>query len=149
VVRFDVWDTAGQESYKCLVPVYARGAMLALVVFDRSARLAFESLSSWSEFLKNEVKIDNFVIVASKNDIEPKVPTNKAVKWCNEHTADYIEKSAKTGFQIELLFQIVARNVLALVDDDLRAELKKSDSGLMLVNSKPDSRRVCPADPVQ
>jgi small GTP-binding protein len=143
-VRFDVWDTAGQETYRCLVPVYARGAVLALVVFNRSSRLTFESLSSWSEFLRNEVKIDTFLIVGNKSDLEPKVSTEEARNWCNDNDAEYIETSAKTGFQIELLFQIVAKNVLSLVGEDLTADLKKGDSGLILVNSRPDPRRACP-----
>jgi signal recognition particle receptor subunit beta len=83
-------------------PVSVRGVALALVVFDCSARLIFESLLLWSEFLKNEVKIDNIVTVANKSDLKPKISTDGVVKWCNDRNANSIETLAKKRFQIEL-----------------------------------------------
>ncbi|ESN94753.1 hypothetical protein HELRODRAFT_87581, partial [Helobdella robusta] len=34
VCKFQIWDTAGQEKYKSLAPMYYRGAAAAIVVFD-------------------------------------------------------------------------------------------------------------------
>ena len=33
-LHFKIWDTAGQEKYHCLVPMYYRGSDAALVVYD-------------------------------------------------------------------------------------------------------------------
>lgn len=33
-VKFEIWDTAGQERYHSLAPMYYRGAQAAIVVFD-------------------------------------------------------------------------------------------------------------------
>ena len=33
-LHFQIWDTAGQEKYLSLIPMYLRGAQVALVVFD-------------------------------------------------------------------------------------------------------------------
>jgi small GTP-binding protein len=112
-VHFELWDTAGQESYKCLVPVYARGAVFALVVFDRSSRDSFENLGSWAEFLKSDVEIENFLVVGNKSDLAPAVTTQEASDWARLMSADYVETSAKTGANIRLLFQMVARRVVA------------------------------------
>lgn len=32
--RFQIWDTAGQEKYRALAPMYFRGAAAAIVVYD-------------------------------------------------------------------------------------------------------------------
>ena len=34
LVKFEIWDTAGQEKYRSLAPLYYRGASAALVVYD-------------------------------------------------------------------------------------------------------------------
>ena len=34
VINFQIWDTAGQERYMALVPMYLRGAQVALIVYD-------------------------------------------------------------------------------------------------------------------
>jgi small GTP-binding protein len=115
--HFDLWDTAGQESYKCLVPVYARGAVLALVVFDRTSRDSFDNLSFWSEFLKSDVAIDNILVVGNKSDLPPGVSTQDAQNWCAQAGAEYIETSAKTGTNIDALFQTAAKKVIAATDN--------------------------------
>lgn len=33
-VRLNIWDTTGQEKYKCLCPLYFRDADAALLLFD-------------------------------------------------------------------------------------------------------------------
>ena len=33
-IKFQIWDTAGQEKYHSLAPMYYRGASAAIVVFD-------------------------------------------------------------------------------------------------------------------
>jgi small GTP-binding protein len=33
-VRFEMWDTAGQEKYLSVAPMYYRGAQAAIVVYD-------------------------------------------------------------------------------------------------------------------
>jgi small GTP-binding protein len=33
-VKFEIWDTAGQEKYHSLAPMYYRGASAAVVVYD-------------------------------------------------------------------------------------------------------------------
>jgi small GTP-binding protein len=112
-VCFDLWDTAGQENYKCLVPVYARGAVLAILVFDRASKLSFTNLAYWVDFLKANVAIDNLLVVGNKCDLPAEVSNDDALAWCHEIGADYIETSAKTGAQIDVLFQTVAKKVVA------------------------------------
>lgn len=38
-LRFEIWDTAGQEKYHSVTPLYYRGAHAALVVYDISKRV--------------------------------------------------------------------------------------------------------------
>jgi small GTP-binding protein len=142
-VHFDLWDTAGQENYKCLVPIYAREAVLALIVFDRNSRPSFESLSYWSEFLRNDVALENFIVVGNKSDLTPETTTKEAQQWCQTCGADYIETSAMTGSQITALFQLVAKKVLELTSDTMKMQRRPSDSGVILLNAKPLEKPFC------
>jgi small GTP-binding protein len=142
-VCFDLWDTAGQESYKCLVPVYARGALLALIVFDRHSRQSFDSLLHWSEFLRNDVALDNFLVVGNKSDLPPETTSDEARQWCETCRADYIETSAKTGSQIDVLFQLVAKKVLELTAETMRMQRWPSDSGIILLNTIAPPKKIC------
>jgi small GTP-binding protein len=143
-VCFDLWDTAGQESYKCLVPIYARGAVLALLVFDKASLLSFKNLSYWIDFLKLDVGIDSLIVVGNKTDLPAEVTKEEARILCREIGADYVETSAKFGTQIDALFQMVARKVLAASDESKPTHHKASESGALLLNTGPGAGGDCP-----
>lgn len=46
-VKYNIWDTAGQEKYRCLTKMYFRDANVALVVFDVTNRRSFDSVDFW------------------------------------------------------------------------------------------------------
>ena len=46
-VRLQVWDTAGQESFRSITRSYYRGAIGALLVYDITNVSTFESLPTW------------------------------------------------------------------------------------------------------
>ena len=52
-VRLQLWDTAGQEKYHSLAPMYYRGAAAAIVVYDITRMDSFKTLQNWvNEFNK-------------------------------------------------------------------------------------------------
>lgn len=69
-VKYEIWDTAGQERYYSLIPMYYRGAQVALIVYDVTSEESFQSAKRWIEELKQE-KPQEFlkVLVANKTDL--------------------------------------------------------------------------------
>jgi small GTP-binding protein len=108
VVTLNCWDTAGQENYRCLVPIYARGAEVACVVFDQANQTSFQSLERWLDYIETEIGIKNIMIVANKMDLEPVVPFNKAVEFCTDRKLQIIATSALSGNNVKLLFTKIA-----------------------------------------
>jgi len=47
----NVWDTAGQDDYRVLVPVYARSAQIGVIVFDQTNPESLEHVIDWHKFL--------------------------------------------------------------------------------------------------
>lgn len=46
-IHLQIWNTAGQERYRSLVPSYLRDSDCVILVFDVSNRGSFESLHNW------------------------------------------------------------------------------------------------------
>ena len=46
-VKFQIWDTAGQEKYHSLAPMYYKGAAAAIVVYDITKRKTYDTLKDW------------------------------------------------------------------------------------------------------
>ncbi|EAY11867.1 small GTP-binding protein, putative [Trichomonas vaginalis G3] len=65
----DIYDTAGQDQYKSLAPLYYRGASIGIFVFDVTIKKSFENLPSWIESFKN-INGDEKIIVIAGNKID-------------------------------------------------------------------------------
>lgn len=48
-IKLQIWDTAGQESFRSITRSYYRGAAGALLVYDITRRETFNHLASWLE----------------------------------------------------------------------------------------------------
>ena len=49
VFKIQIWDTAGQESFKSITRSYYRGAAGALLVYDITRKETFNHLTRWLE----------------------------------------------------------------------------------------------------
>merc|ERR1719473_967517 len=47
-IKYQIWDTAGQEKYRSLAPMYYRGAAAAIIVYDITSLVRVPSSSSRS-----------------------------------------------------------------------------------------------------
>merc|ERR1712124_161801 len=46
-LKLQIWDTAGQESFRSITRSYFRGAIGALLAFDLTCRDSFTNLANW------------------------------------------------------------------------------------------------------
>ena len=108
-VHMNVWDTAGGDDFRVIVPMYTREAAVAVLVFDVAARATFENLDQWMKlFENNECKV---LLVANKSDLEAAVRDAEIDEWCGKWKLEWYETSAKTGDGVEALFYAIAEEV--------------------------------------
>ena len=46
-IKFDIWDTAGQEKYRALTKIFYKDASIAILVYDITRRESFEELKNY------------------------------------------------------------------------------------------------------
>ena len=68
-MKLQIWDTAGQEKFKSLIPSYVRNAAIVLIVFDVNNPDSFEKVQSWVDFIKN-LESCFLVLCGNKIDLE-------------------------------------------------------------------------------
>jgi small GTP-binding protein len=116
-VELQIWDTAGQEKFRSLGPLYYRDAVAAVAVFDVTNRASFDELGWWvSEFVGVAVAHAVVVVAANKCDLEDeKVVTEaQARDWAAQRGFMLYETSAKTGQNILQMFRALAESAAHL-----------------------------------
>lgn len=109
-VRFQIWDTVGQERYRSVVQSYYRGVQAVIICFTRSNVDSFNKLKGWLDSAR-QLTLSNtqFLLVACKDDLTPLIDTDSIVRFCRDNNIDWVACSAKTGYNVTRIFTIVAQ----------------------------------------
>jgi small GTP-binding protein len=107
-IELQIWDTAGQEKFRALGPLYYRDAQVAIVVYDITNRPSFEMLEPWIEGFTSVAGSDSdIVVVGNKTDLESErdVTQKEGRDWAVDRGLRFFETSAKTGANVKELFE--------------------------------------------
>lgn len=109
-----IWDTAGQELYRGLSPMYYRSAAIAVIVYDVTNVNSFKSVEYWVNELRDNADQNIVIIVCgNKTDLEPRqVEQDVAQTQANAFKTLYTETSAATGSGVERVFQMVLNELI-------------------------------------
>jgi small GTP-binding protein len=130
LIDFQIWDTAGQEKYRALIPLYYKDANIALLVYDISDPDSFEQLKIWSkEVMENGPENILMIIIGNKIDLEEKVPYIDVKNYAQEIKAILKFTSAKENLGVEELFyEILEDHFSKNIEQNDELESKKGGS---------------------
>lgn len=114
VMNLLIWDTCGQERYRTITKQYYRNVAGCMVVFDISKKNTFDNLKYWmKDVLDNGIEINTIILVGNKLDLnnEREVSEKDVEELVSQKNIKYIEVSAKTGANIQLCFQEIAKKI--------------------------------------
>lgn len=110
--RVEVWDTAGQEKYRSMAPMYFRNAAGALLVFDQTDPASYDDIERiWlPELLPHMKNSTQFIIMcANKADIATDEGAHgafmeKVSAQCKARGIALYSTSAKSGKNVSEVF---------------------------------------------
>ena len=109
--KLQIWDTGGQERFSSIRPMYYRGALGALLIFDLTSISSFEHLPQWIEEVRANANEEiPLLLVGNKDDLidQRMVALEEINEFTEEFTLYYMETSAKTGDNVGDCFYILA-----------------------------------------
>lgn len=126
---FQIWDLAGQDTFRSVRARFFRGAMAGLMVFDVTRKDSFMNVSKWIEELwRNSGRgIVPLILLGNKSDLRDKhsVPEEQAKKYAaaisaktrkRGFTVHYMDTSAKTGQNIKDAFTSIGTTVIKALE---------------------------------
>jgi len=107
-VRLILYDTAGQEKYRSLIPMYIRDTQIILLIYDITDRESFNSIPVWLKEVLNVKNTDViFALIGNKMDLTAKreVSFEEGQKLASNNKFIFQEVSAKSGENFSKLFE--------------------------------------------
>jgi len=103
-IKLQMWDTAGQEKYKGLIPSYVRNSSIVFLIYDVSTKSSFDNISNWINFIRS-IENNTLVLCGNKIDLaEREVKKEDGEALAQKEGIAFFEVSAKTGDGIKNMF---------------------------------------------
>lgn len=110
-IALQLWDLNCEERFKSLLPTYAQGLAGGILMFDITSAKSLENGRDWLILVRNNVTERDLkipiILVGGKLDLQEKrsVSNERAINFKQVNNLyDYIECSAKTGQNVDLIF---------------------------------------------
>lgn len=107
-------DTAGQECYQSIVPIYFRGCKAAVIVYDITCEKSFKKVNYWIDQTKELASKEiMFMLIGNKVDLESErvVKVKDALDVAKQNGMLYFETSCRSALNVELAFNHLTKTL--------------------------------------
>ena len=144
-LQVDLWDTAGQEKYRSLGRNFYKDSYIVCLVYDITNRDSFIDLKeNWYRDLKEYgEKYTVLAVVGNKSDCyeEEQVKEEEAKEFAEKIEAIFMLTSAKTGSNINFLFEKLLRQFLGPAFFSKLDEISKDKGEFVNINKKTNNKK--------
>ena len=120
-VKLQMWDTAGQEKFRGLIPSYVRNASIVFVVYDISVKTSFDNIPKWINFIKT-IENTTLVLCGNKIDLNREVNKEEGEELAKKEGIQFFEVSAKTNENIKNMFYNVVVDLPTFAENNANKE---------------------------
>lgn len=116
-VTLAIWDMGGHTRFHRIRDHYYLDSSAALVVCDLSRKETFENLETWLSDLETRCGSVPILVLANKNDLPEKAVSQDDIdQFSSEKKLEVLKTSAKTGENVDKIFDTIARHCLETYD---------------------------------
>ncbi|KAF5301272.1 hypothetical protein FQA39_LY19102 [Lamprigera yunnana] len=133
-------DTAGQERFRSMAPLFYRSANVAVLVFDITNIDSFHNVKDWVAELKGQIEEPIVIcVVGNKSDLKSQrcISLEDANRYANRIGANYFECSAFYDQSIQEVFKRIAYELIKVTGkcDFLNTDSLSTCNGLSVNSS--------------
>ena len=146
-IQLNLWDTAGQEKFRAIGKHFYKDAYIIIMVYDISKKDTFEEIKEiwYPDVKQNGEKYGVLAVVGNKSDLyeEEEVSENEAKEFAKEIGAFFMLVSAKTGNNVNQLFEALLRQYLGKEFTKKVEEMKKNkgDTKQLKIDKNKDKKK--------
>jgi len=121
IIKLQLWDSGGQKAFIPIIRAYYKNSQLIVLVYAVDNKKSFNSIQSWVEEVKTQIKNPKFLLIGNKCDLEDKreVTYEDAKQYAEDNGMKFFEVSAKEGTNInDDMFNSIIQDLL----DDMEKE---------------------------
>ena len=115
-IKFDIWDTAGQEKFRSLTKIFYKETSVAVLVYDITRKETFEEVRNYwyNQIKEHSPKNTLIAIAANKGDLyeEEQIEEEVGRNFAKDIGAIFRYTSAKNSSGIDELFKSIGQKLI-------------------------------------
>ena len=143
-IKFDIWDTVGQEKYRSLAKIFYKDAKVIVFVYDITTEYSFNELKNYwyEETRSNTDGSPILAVVGNKIDLykEQKVSNNDGKEFAEKIGAIFQTTSAQSDSGISTLFDNIGKTYL-VPNFDYRATDKTAQENFLKKKQEENNKK--------
>ena len=143
-IKFDIWDTVGQEKYRSLAKIFYKDAKVIVFVYDITTEYSFNELKNYwyEETRSNTDGSPILAVVGNKIDLykDQKVSNNDGKEFAEKIGAIFQTTSAQSDSGISTLFDNIGKTYL-IPNFDYRATDKTAQENFMKKKQEENNKK--------
>ena len=143
-IKFDIWDTVGQEKYRSLAKIFYKDAKVIVFVYDITTEYSFNELKNyWYEETKSNTDGNPILaVVGNKIDLykDQKVSNNDGKEFADKIGAIFQTTSAQSDSGISTLFDNIGKTYL-VPNFDYRATDKTAQENFLKKKQEENNKK--------
>ena len=144
-IKFDIWDTVGQEKYRSLAKIFYKDAKVIVFVYDITTEFSFEGIKKYwyDETKANTDGNPILAVVANKIDLylEQKVSNDEGKAYADEIGAIFQTTSALSDSGITQLFDNIGKTYLIPGFNYKEGDLKDKEEFMKKQEEESDNKK--------
>lgn len=114
-IKLQIWDVAGEERFRFLLPTYTLGANAAMIIYDITKFKTIDQMNNWIQTIREKAGDIPIMLIGNKLDLEDsrELKREKGIEIVKEfNLSSYSEISTKTGQNVEKIFEALTESVI-------------------------------------
>ena len=108
-IKFDIWDTSGQEKFRALSKIFYKDAKVICLVYDITSHKSFKALKEFWYEQQTKLNVDGdpiYAVLANKSDLyeSQEVNEEEAKEFAKSINAIFQSISSKSNSNVRKLF---------------------------------------------
>lgn len=115
--KFNIWDTGGQERFRCITRNYYRGCHIVILVYDITDFGTYAAIPTWLDEIRRHYTEDTMplqVLIGNKtdcNDVRMVCPI-MATKYAKDHNLMFFETSTRSGTSVIYAWREITKRII-------------------------------------
>ena len=120
-IKIQIWDTAGQESFRSIISSYYKDTVGVIIVVDNYDNKSLETIKYWQQEYYKKQKYNQhvfFMVLINKIDLFSESFNYNLIKdYCTNNNIIFYGVSAKTGCNINESFRYLTTHIYRKTKD--------------------------------